>query len=371
MGEGLGHGNGFARRQFVRGVAGAAVGVGVGGSLVGAGVAGAHAGHAHAGPVRRGGLPPKIDVHAHFLPPGYREALIANGQAQPDGFPILPTWSAETHLAMLDQIGIRTAMLSVSSPGVAFGEDPVAWARRVNEAGAATVRDHPGRFGLFASLPVPNAEAALAEVAYAFDRLHADGIALLTNVDGVYLGDDRYEPLFAELHRRKAVVFIHPTSPACWEATSLGYPRPMMEFLLDTTRCVADLVLGGTLARYPDVRLIVPHAGAALPVLADRLTGFAGLFPVGGQEPGAIEVLETLGRLYYEVGAGFPFPRHIAALLNLVDAGRLLFGTDFPFGGVPGIAANAKALAETDLLSDDQLRDVLQGTALGLFPRLR
>ena len=371
MGEGQGRQGEFARRQFVRGAAGAAAAVGVGGSLAGAQAAGAHTGHAHAGVVRRHGLPPKIDVHAHFLPPGYREALIANGQAQPDGFPILPTWSPETHLAMLDRVGIRTAMLSVSSPGVAFGEDPVAWARRANEAGAATVRDHPGRFGLFASLPVPDVDAALTEAAYALDTLQADGIALLTNVAGVYLGDDRYEPLWAELHRRKAVVFIHPTSPACWEATSLGYPRPMMEFLIDTTRAVADLVLGGTLERYPDVRLIVPHAGAALPVLADRLAGFATLFGVGGQEPGAIDVIAALGRLYYEVGAGFPFPRHIAALLNLVDAGRLMFGTDFPFGGVPGIEANVKALEETDLLSDDELRAVLQGTALGLFPRLR
>lgn len=327
--------------------------------------------HAHAGGGRRGGLPPKIDVHAHFLPPGYREALIANGQSQPDGFPILPTWSAEAHLAMLDRVGIRTAMLSVSSPGVAFGEDAVAWARRVNEAGAATVRDHPGRFGLFASLPLPDVDAALAEVAYALDTLKADGIAVLTNVDGVYLGDERYEPLFAELHRRKAVVFLHPTSPACWEATSLGYPRPLMEFLLDTTRAVADLVLGGTLTRYPGVRLIVPHAGAALPVLADRISGFAGLFGVGGQEPGEIDVLGTLQRVYYEVGAGFPFPRHIAALLNLVDASRLMFGTDFPFGGVPGIEANATALAETDLLNDEELRGVLRDNALQLFPRLR
>jgi predicted TIM-barrel fold metal-dependent hydrolase len=312
-----------------------------------------------------------IDVHAHFLPPGYREALVANGHAEPDGFPILPTWSAEAHLAMLDRVGIRTAMLSVSSPGVAFGENASAWARRVNEAGTATVRDHPGRFGLFASLPLPDVDAALAELTYAFDTLKADGIALLTNVGGVYLGDERYEPLYAELHRRKAVVFIHPTSPACWEATSLGYPRPLMEFLIDTTRAVADLVLGGTLTKYPDIRLIVPHAGAALPVLADRMAGFAGLFPVGGQQAGTVDVLGTLQRLYYEVGAGFPFPRHIAALLNLVDASRLMFGTDFPFGGIPGIEANAQALAETDLLSDEELRGLLRDNALELFPRLR
>jgi 6-methylsalicylate decarboxylase len=316
-------------------------------------------------------LPPKVDVHAHFLPADYREALLANGHERPDGFPILPEWSPEGHLEVLDRLGIGTAMLSVSSPGVAFGEDAAAWARSVNETGAATVRAHPDRFGLLASLPLPDVDAALAELRHAFDRLGADGIALLTNVDGVYLGDERYEPLWAELGRRRAVVFVHPTSPACWQATSLGHPRPVLEFLIDTTRAVADLALRGTLERHPDIRLIVPHAGAALPVIADRIAGFAELFPLAGQEPGAVDVLGTLQRLFYEVGAGFPFPRHMAALLNLVDAGRLLFGTDFPFGGVPGMEANVAALAETDLLSDSELRGLLRGNALELFPRLR
>jgi predicted TIM-barrel fold metal-dependent hydrolase len=313
----------------------------------------------------------KIDVHAHYLPADYREALIANGHTEPDGFPVLPEWSAEAHLAMMDRVGIGTSMLSVSTPGVAFGEDPAAWARRVNEAGAQTVRDHPGRFGLFASLPLPDVEAARAELAYALDDLSADGVVLLTNVDGVYVGDERFDPLFADLDRRRTVVFLHPTSPACFEATSLGYPRPMLEFLLDTTRAVADLVLGGRLERHPRIELIVPHAGAALPVIADRIAGLAGMFSLGGRDPGEIDVIGTLQRLHYEVGAGFPFPRHIPALLELVDAGRMLYGTDFPFGGVPGIEANADTLAHSTLLEPDEVRNVLRGNAQSLFPRLR
>jgi 6-methylsalicylate decarboxylase len=312
----------------------------------------------------------KIDVHAHYLPADYREALIANGHAEPDGFPVMPEWSAEAHLAMMDRVGIGTSMLSVSTPGVAFGEDPAAWARRVNEAGARTVRDHPGRFGLLASLPLPDVEAARAELAYALDDLAADGVVLLTNVDGVYVGDERFDPLFADLDRRRAVVFLHPTSPACFEATSLGYPRPMLEFLLDTTRAVADLVLRGRLERHPRIELIVPHAGAALPVLADRIAGLAGMFSVGGRDAGEIDVIGTLQRLHYEVGAGFPFPRHITALLKLVDAGRLLYGTDFPFGGVPGIEANADTLERSTLLEPDDMRSVLRGNAESLFPRL-
>jgi 6-methylsalicylate decarboxylase len=309
----------------------------------------------------------RVDVHAHYLPADYRQALLDEGHDQPDGFPVLPEWSAEAHLAMMDRVGIETSMLSVSTPGVTFGADPVEWSRRVNESGAATVREHPGRFGLFASLPVNDADAARDEAAHALDRLGADGVVLLTHADGVYLGDPRLEPVMAELHRRRAVVFVHPTSPAGFECTALGYPRPMLEFLLDTTRAIANLVLTGTLDRYDGIRLIVPHAGAALPVVADRLAGFASLFGVGGREAGEVDVVATLQRLHYEIGAGFPFPRHVDALLNLVDAGRLLFGTDFPFGGVPGIEANAEALAAHPRVDDELLR----ATTEELFPRLR
>jgi 6-methylsalicylate decarboxylase len=309
----------------------------------------------------------RVDVHAHYLPADYRQALLDEGHDQPDGFPVLPEWSAEAHLAMMDRVGIETSMLSVSTPGVTFGADPVEWSRRVNESGAATVREHPGRFGLFASLPVNDADAARDEVAHALDRLGADGVVLLTHADGVYLGDPRLEPVMAELHRRRAVVFVHPTSPAGFECTALGYPRPMLEFLLDTTRAIANLVLTGTLDRYDGIRLIVPHAGAALPVVADRLAGFASLFGVGGREPGEVDVVATLQRLHYEIGAGFPFPRHVDALLNLVDAGRLLFGTDFPFGGLPGIEANAEALAAHPRVDDELLR----ANTEELFPRLR
>lgn len=358
---GVHHDHGHTRRGFLKGAAGAAAGVGATGALIGPA-------HAHGAPRR---AVPKIDVHAHYVPADYRQALIDNGQSRPDGFPVLPVWTPQSHLAMMDRLNISTAMLSVSSPGANFGGDPVEWSRRINESGAQTVRDHPGRFGLFATLPLPDVEAARAELAYALDRLGADGVVLLTNFDEVYLGDERFDPLFAELNRRKAVVFLHPTSPACFESTSLGYPRPILEFLFDTTRAVANMVLNGTLKRFPDVRIIVPHSGSALPVIADRIAGFAGVFPLGGQQPGAIDVIGTLQNLYYEVGAGFPFPRQISALLDLVDAGRLLYGTDFPFGAVPGIEANATALADTSLLKRRELQGLLRGNAEGLFPRLQ
>ena len=214
-----------------------------------------------------------IDVHAHFLPDQYREALATAGIDQPDGFPRVPMWNASEHVEVMDRLGIEACVLSVSSPGVQFGEgmsasDAVSLVRHVNDVAAATITQHPGRFGAFASLPMADEGESLAEIERVFDGLGLDGVNLLTNVAGVYLGDASLEPIMAELNRRRAVVFIHPTSPACWECTSLGYPRPMIEFPFDTTRAVTNLLLSGTLARHPDIRWIVPHAGGTLPFLA-------------------------------------------------------------------------------------------------------
>ena len=358
-----GRGAAHDRRRFLQGAAGVAVGLGVAGMV--------------APPAAAAGdrqSVAKIDVHAHYLPPDYRQALIDNGQAQPDGFPVLPQWSIDAHLRMMDQVGVGTAMLSVTSPGVTFVDDPsqwAMWARRVNEAGAEAVRQHPKRFGLFATLPLPDVDAALAELTYAMDTLNADGVVVETNYEDIYLGDPRLAPIFEELNRRRAVMFIHPTSPACWEDTSLGYPRPILEFLFDTTRAVSNMVLNGTLTTYPDIRVIVPHSGSALVPLADRLAGAAALFPLGGRQPGEIDVIGTLQRLHYEVGAGWPFPRQLPALLSLVDPAQLLYGTDWPFGGLPGIQANAEALLSTGLLKRRELRGLLRDNALELFPRLR
>jgi len=189
-----------------------------------------------------------VDVHAHFLTDAYVARARAAGHDVPDGMPGWPRWSPDEHLELMDRVGIDSAVLSVSSPGVHFGDDNAAraLAREVNEAGAQIVRDHPGRFGLFASLPVPDVDDALAEIGYALDTLHADGVLLETNVHGVYLGNPALEPVFAELARRHATVLLHPASPPCWQQTALGRPRPMIEFIFDTARAVTDLVLGGT-----------------------------------------------------------------------------------------------------------------------------
>jgi len=260
-----------------------------------------------------------IDVHAHYLPASYRAALLGNGHGQPDGFPQIPDWSAEEHVAAMDRLGIATSLLSISSPGVHLADEQATrdLAREVNEAGRRAVVDHPGRFGLFASLPLPDVDAAIAEIAHCCDRLDVAGFTLLTNIRRTYLGDPAFQPVFRELDRRGARLFIHPTSPACWEHTSLGRPRPMLEFFFDTTRTVVDLVLNGTVARHPGIEFIIPHAGATLPMVADRVSVFSRLV---GVDP-AVDVLRDLGPLHFDLAdeAGHPPGSVLAALRANTD----------------------------------------------------
>ena len=172
-----------------------------------------------------------VDVHAHFLPPDYVAAAKAAGHLEPDGMPGWPAWSEAQHLELMDAHGIASAMLSISSPGVHFGDDAAAreLARHVNTYGAEVVRRHPRRFGHFASLPLPDVDGSIAELSYALDVLGSDGVAVESNHGGVYLGDPMLEPVWQELDRRRCTVFVHPTSPPNADSLGLGLPRPMLE----------------------------------------------------------------------------------------------------------------------------------------------
>ncbi|MFE1922350.1 amidohydrolase family protein [Streptomyces asoensis] len=311
-----------------------------------------------------------IDVHAHHLPDFYVQQATAAGHDHPDGMAAWPAWSVRDHLDLMDRSGIETAMLSLSSPGVHFGDDKAArlLARRVNTYTAEVARDHPGRFGSFASLPLPDVDGALEGIAFALDELGADGVALLTHTHGVYLGDARLVPVFAELDRRGAVVFLHPTSPVCWEQSALGRPRPMVEYIFDTARTVTDLVMAGVLTRHPDLRIIVPHCGGAIPVLADRINEFMQLF-VPAQETPPRDAVQQLRTLYYDI-AGTAFPRQAPALLQLADPQRILFGSDYCWTPAP--------LAETHIAAIDAAEPPAEGVtwrslttanAQRLFPR--
>lgn len=313
-----------------------------------------------------------VDAHSHYLPPSYAHALADQGLVTLDGgFPV-PQWSEEKALAHMDRHNIEASILSVSSPSVGFVKDALArqrLAREVNNFAADLVKRKPNRFGAFATLPLPDIKASLAEIGYALDTLRLDGVVMETNVHGIYLGDARLDPIFAELNRRRATLFLHPTSPPCFEAVGLGRPAPILEFPLDTTRTVTDLIFAGTLTRYPDIRMIIPHAGGALTAVADRIATFSSL-PFLKQRPdgGAQEVRRVLASLYYDL-AGSASDGTIERLRRLTSLNHILFGSDFPFTPAAGIEANVEGFRTLKGLSGPEHEAMARGNARRLFPR--
>lgn len=320
---------------------------------------------------------PKIDMHVHYLPQAYKDALLNSGEKNPDGFPT-PKWDSEVHLKTMEQLGISRSMLSISSPHINFGDRNASkiLARKVNEEGAELVKKYPSRFGLFASLPLPDVEDSIEEIQYAKDILRVDGFALPTNTQGVYLGNPCLDPVFEELNRYKAVVVIHPNKPSSVpENVVEGLPIPMMEFFFDTTRTVINMILKRTLNKFPDIKFIIPHAGAFLPILADRIAAAIQMTPASfGEnikvEENRIDIYDALKNLYYDI-AGVCLPRQLAALLQIVNVDHLLYGSDYPYTPKFGGITLADALDKTNLLNNEQRRAVYHDNALKLFSHLK
>jgi predicted TIM-barrel fold metal-dependent hydrolase len=265
--------------------------------------------------------------------------------------------------------GIARSVLSVSSPGVYFGDNFRAQvlARRVNNAAAELGRNHPGRFGFFASLPLPDVEGALAEADYAFDVLHADGIAVASNAGGQYPGDPSWDPLWKSLNDRAALVFLHPTSPPQWRQVALDRPRPMIEFLFDSARAVTDLVLTGIFARYPKIRFIVTHAGGVLPLLGDRLDLFQHISSTAAADD-LPSVSRQLKDLWYDV-AGTPVPHQLPALEAVAGEDHLLYGSDHCFTPVEAVAQQIAALDGSPVADGWRTRTTANAVRL-LGPRI-
>jgi len=338
--------------------------------------------------------PFRIDVHHHFVPPGYTDALAGKGITGAGGEDF-PAWSPEQTLAMMDRQGIAASLLSLSAPGVFFGNRGLACdlACRSNEFAARLVSDVPHRLGFFATLPLPDVEDALRELAYAYDTLHADGVILLSNYAGRYPGDPAFEALFAELNRRKAVVFLHPAAAVGANvpqgndagATLAGVPSSLLEFVFDTTRAVTSLLASGTLERTPDIRYMLAHAGGTVPYLALRIA-IGAQWAAGRITPGARWGTETsqqqftqlaqvyagmqhLQQLYYDTTFSDPstvFP----SLQALTEPSHLLFGSDYPWAG-EAITSLLLARMESYQGLDQKARAALErDNALSLFPRL-
>jgi predicted TIM-barrel fold metal-dependent hydrolase len=307
----------------------------------------------------------RIDVHHHLVPPFWAEALSRHG-GDPSGWHS-PAWSADTSLAFMDAQRIATAVLSLTAPSVTGWESAGRreMARRVNEFGAELVSRRPDRFGSFATLPLPDLEGALRELKYAFDELRADGVVLLSNYAGHYLGDAAFGPLWSELDRRAAVVFIHPAKPQIPIIEDI--PGPIVDYPFDTTRTAVQLVLNGVVARSPRVKIILSHAGGFVPYAAHR---FAELAPaVRTNVPPAPELIESFRSFYFDTALSSG-PASLLALQNFARPGHILYGSDFPYAPA-SVGASFTAKLDTFDFPRDVRAAINYGSARQIFGRFR
>jgi 6-methylsalicylate decarboxylase len=314
--------------------------------------------------------PCRIDVHGHIVPAEYLAELKTIGIVESLG-KSFPEWSAEQAIAVMDANGIRTAITSITSPGVYFGDPVFAkhLARLCNELSAKLVSDHPSRFGAYASLPLPDVASSLEEMAYALDVLRLDGIAVLSHYDGTYIGDGHFDELYAEMDRRNAVVYVHPTEPVSGNPLGKEIPSFLMEVAFETARVIFNLLYKGVFERYPDIRWIFAHAGGALPYLTWRISLGQFVLPGAGK---AVPrgVLYYLRRLYYDTGLSAN-PYVFRTLQELAGPERILFGTDYPFAPEMLTAETVKGLHEYEGFTGDDVRKIEFENALALFPGLK
>lgn len=313
----------------------------------------------------------KIDFQAHYLPPSYYDFLAEEGLFCPDGFPT-PQWDEAWQQEMMGELGIAYALLSVSSPSL-WTKDPArtrTLARKVNDEGAEIVSRAPGNLGFLATLPLPEVSAAINEARRCLDTLHAGGVGLMTNYGGVYLGDRSLDPILAELNGRGALAVLHPTKPAVTVPNvNQEIPVPAFEYFVETTRTFLNLVQNDTFARYPDIRWVIPHAGAFLPILADRFESFALMLRFADPDR-RVDILADMAHVYYDL-AGFSEPKQLAMLFRNVDETHLLYGSDTPYTDISACVGQAEALEETPKLTERQKALLFTENALTLLPDLK
>lgn len=316
---------------------------------------------------------PLIDTHQHPIPDHYKRALASVG-IHGSGENPWAEWSASVQLELMDKTGIAAAINSIASPGVYFGDldFAVRLARECNDGSARLIADHPDRFGAFAILPLPGVEVAIREAAYALDTLKLEGICLLTHVDGRHLGQPDEDELYAELDRRKAVVFVHPLRNKANNMPAYNYPSGMTELVLDTTRAIHNLLWNGTFGKFPNIRWIMPHGGGAIPFLIYRMGAMDHKPRIAERLPGGT-VANALRGLYYDV-AEICAPAPLKCLMEIAEPTRILFGSDFPFSqhrsAVQDVESVIAAFDAFDGWGAAVRDDIESKNALRLFPRL-
>ncbi len=307
----------------------------------------------------------RIDTHAHLIPPDYRRALTLAGIDEAGGR-ALPHWSPELALEAMATLDVATAILSVSTPGTTFlprAADAASLARDLNDYTAAVVADHPGRFGFFATVPTPHTDHAVNEAVRALDQLKADGVVLLANSAGTYLGQEGQDALFAALDERSAVVFIHPADlPG---PTVDGVPPFAADFLLDTTRAAYLLVRNGIRRRYPRIKFILSHAGGFVPYASHRMA--VAIMADTGRSPA--DSLDDFSSFYFDTALSSSAAA-LPTLLAFAQPGHITFGSDVPFAPVAAAQLFAAGLESYPALETAQRKAIERTNALALFPRL-
>jgi predicted TIM-barrel fold metal-dependent hydrolase len=306
-----------------------------------------------------------VDIHHHFLPTFFVEVLTRSGHPVAAQAKAL-AWSPEKSLAMMDEAGIETSILSLSLPGASFtgAAGPPALAQRCNEYAARMITDYPGRFGAFASIPMLNVEAALEQVEHALDRLKLDGVMLLTNVRGRYLGEPDFDPVLEELNRRKAVVFLHPN----W-APSPGF-NDFVEFPHEVTRALASLTASGGIERYTRIRYILAYGGGTIPFIASRVTVV--MMDVFGSFLKTmvryLKRLRTMQRMNYDLTASMDRYAWLA-LYGHTKPSRIMMGSNFPWTSPSTFAQQQAQLRAVEELDHAWIESIERDNSLKLFPR--
>jgi predicted TIM-barrel fold metal-dependent hydrolase len=321
----------------------------------------------------------RIDLHAHYLAPAYKEALQQTEMWLIGGIPV-PEWTPELALEFMDAHGIAVQMLSVSDPGVEFvgHERAPALARECNDYAAGVVHEHPGRFGAFAVLSVNDVEQARAETVRALDDLCLDGVGLLSSYGGRYPGDPAFEPLLSELNRRRAWVMVHPASIAAERKPDLSVPGFIAEYPFDTTRAFMSLLFNGVFETHPHIRWQFSHGGGTLPMLRARLAAaaaaakelgpFLGL-PAGGALLTADSAHRALAGSFYDT-ALIADPPALQAVAGVAGPGHLMFGSDWPFAARMYVAEGDPQPALGEVFSGEELTAVERAGALEQFEHL-
>lgn len=305
----------------------------------------------------------RIDVQFHFAPAFYTKRVKDHG-----GHITTDRWSTEAALEYMATYGVAAAVMSVSTPGVDLLEpaEGAAMARALNDAAATVARENPGRFGNFATLPMKDVAATLAEIDYCLGELGMEGVCMMSNVAGDYLGHERFAPIFDDLNRRKAVVFVHPTDP-----TYMGQVRmaPVAEWPFDTARAAIDLMYSGTVRRCPDVKVILAHAGGALPMVARRVEEMSPFYAAAVTPPTSLEeTVEQVASFYYDLAIS-AHGNAIGALREVSSLDHVLFACDWPFAPDVAVARNVAGFESLDLTADER-HAVERGNAARLFPKL-